>query len=200
MHPIWAITTTATTAPIRVVVDNGPSAPWYEDPTFLGLFIPLAVAVIAAWAAHRQNLHKQADARRDRLTSEYGHALADVLAWAELPYRIARRTSDTPEALAQLASRFHGLQERIEHHLRWLQLDSAAVGTAYKQLVDTVKRKAEADIAKAWIRPPVTTAAGMVLGGEIASVDVTAECEAYTAAVEAHLDDLNPRLLRRRNG
>lgn len=44
-----------------------------------------------------------ATARRDR----YAQAVRTLIAWAEYPYRIRRRTSDEPATLTALADRGH---------------------------------------------------------------------------------------------
>lgn len=191
----WLI---AATEPIRVVVDSGPSAPWYEKAEFWALLIPLLVAVATLWHAQRQALAKREAERRDRLAAEYGRALADAIAWTEMPYRITRRTSDSPEVLASLVQQSHALQERLEHNASWLLLDSEPAGLAYKALVASVKQKAEGDIHAAWERRPITTAVGMNLPPEAMSkVDVSAERAAYITAVRAHLDSLDTPRSRR---
>lgn len=189
----WAV---VLNEPIRAVVDSGPSAPWYEKAEFWALLVPLAVAVFVAWRAQRDWVARRAAERRDALAAEYGRALADAIAWTELPYRVARRTSDSPETLAAIVGKFHDLQERLEHNLRWLQLDSQTVGVAYEQLVSLVKRKAEDDIRAAWRRDPITTGEGMNIGA-ISRVDVSAERDMFLAAVRAHLDELDPPRRRR---
>lgn len=178
--------------PIRVIVDSGPRSPWYEDPGFWAVFVPLLVAAATLWHTQRQVLAKRDGERRDHLAVEYGRALADAVAWLEMPYRVARRTSNSPETLAALVEKFHALQERIEHNLRWLQLDSRAVGDAYEQLVASVKRNAEDDIQAAWERDPITEPAAMNIGS-IFTANVDAERDAYVAAVRTHLDMLDGR-------
>lgn len=101
--------------PIRVIVDAGPRASWYQDPGFWAVFVPLLVAAATLWHSQRQSLAKRDGERRDRLAVEYGRALADAIAWLEMPYRVARRTSNSPETLAALVDKHHALQERIEH-------------------------------------------------------------------------------------
>jgi hypothetical protein len=192
-----AISTVVLQEPIRVVVDHGPGASWYDKPEFWAVLVPLLVAAFVAWRAQRQWLAQRAAAQRDALTAAYARALADAIAWTELPYRVARRTSDTPETLAVLVDRFHDLQERIEHHLRWLQLDSASVGAAYEQLVKSVKSRTESDIRAAWQRPPITTAAGMNIG-PVSTIDISDEREKFMAAVRAHLNELERPRRRRR--
>lgn len=184
----WAFTLTE---PIRVIVDSGPSAPWYEKTEFWAVLVPLLVALLAAWRAKREWFTRRDAERRDGLAAEYARALADAIAWTELPYRVARRTSDSSETLAGIVAKFHDLQERLEHNLRWLQLDSEAVGAAYEELVRSVKRKTEDDIRSAWERDPITTGRGMNIGA-ISKVDVSAETDLYLAAVRTRLEKLDP--------
>ena len=184
--------------PIRVVVNSGPGTPWYKNPGFWAVFVPLIVAAATLWHTQRVSLASRRAERRDRLAAEYGRALADAISWTEMPYRIARRTSDNPDVLSALVQQFHGLQERIEHNLRWLQLDSKAVGDAYEKLVVALKRNTEDDIDAAWEREPITTAAGMNIG-PISKIDVSAERDVYLAAVQAHLDSLDRSTFRRRS-
>lgn len=185
--------------PIRVVVEGGQGGGLLTDPAFWAVGVSLFVGALAAWEAHRRAAVERAAQRRTELATRFGDALADALAWRELPYRIARRTSDDADVLAGLAERFHALQERIDHRQRWLQLDAPPVGDAYAALVGALKSRSAPLISAAYARDPVTTPEGMVLGDASFVLDVDAECGAFVSAVERHLHKVTAvRLFGRR--
>jgi hypothetical protein len=191
MSPLLLVT--AVGEPLRVIVEKDDRVPFWRDPPYLALLVSLVVVAVTVWAASREALRSRAMQRRHELARCYGDALADALAWCELPYRVARRTSDAPETLADLADKFHQLQERIEHHRRWLQLESDSVCAAYAALVAGVKERARGPIAAAWRRPPIGVAADMVFDVEDAfRVDVEDECKRYVELVCTELDQLTP--------
>lgn len=181
-----------TTTVVHVVVDDQPGGSAWQDPAFLGLLVTLLAALITAWVTLRRAKKDRNAARRSALAAQYSAALADALAWRELPYRVARRTGDDAETLGKLTDAFHELQERIEHHRQWTQLEAPAVGDTYANLVDTLRRRADDAIKFAWTqRAAITKPEDMVFGDvpELV-VNVDAECAAYVAAVKTELDKL----------
>lgn len=177
--------------PIQVVIEN-PNRDWWSDPAFLGLLIPLLVVLVTVWSGNRTAIFDRAASRRLDLATRYGEAFADALAWCELPHRIARRTADGGDTLAALADRFHALQERIEYHRRWIQLDSSDVGGAYDELVRHAKSETRSHIEDAWARSPITHPKGMILGDGAYEIDISSSCALFTTAVERHLTAVAP--------
>lgn len=181
-----------TTTVVHVVIDDQPSSPVWADAAYLGLLVTLAAALITAWVTLWAAKKARNATRRSALAAQYGAALADALAWRELPYRVARRSGDDAATLGKLADGFHELHERIEHHRQWTRLESPAVGDTYANLLDTLRRRADDAIKFAWTqRSAITKPEHMVLGDvpELV-VNVDAECAAYVEAVKAELDKL----------
>ncbi|MEV4086333.1 hypothetical protein ACGFJC_53970 [Nonomuraea fuscirosea] len=106
------------------------------------------------------NAKANAAIRRDR----YAQVVRCLVAWAEYPYRIRRRTDDEPSTLATLANHGHSLQEQLAESKAWVAAESQAISKVFDScLVELSARVSPACVA-AWQTPPVTTAAGMVLG------------------------------------
>ncbi|MGR6919809.1 hypothetical protein ACU635_36725 [[Actinomadura] parvosata] len=113
------------------------------------------------------NAKANAAIRRDR----YAQVVRCLVAWAEYPYRIRRRTDDEPSTLAALANHGHSLQEQLAESKAWVAAESQAISKVFDScLVELSARVSPACVA-AWRTPPVTTAAGMVLG-DAGSLDV----------------------------
>ena len=114
-------------------------------------------------------------------------ALAAILAWAEIPYRIARRVDNEPATLTALVSHIHGLQQDIGYHSQWLFIDSPDSHAAYSALVTATKGQAATFIHDAWRRDPAATPERQIIGASYA-VDVSQECDAFRDAVLLHLN------------
>lgn len=85
--------------------------------------VPLLVALIgvlgalaAAAAAYALSRVSDASARR---RDGYAEATKELLSWAEYPYRIKRRTDDTPSTLTLLADIGHQHQEALRYRQAW---------------------------------------------------------------------------------
>lgn len=168
---------------------TGRSQPLWEDVAFWAVIASILVALLTVGAGLRQNALQRAAVRRDGLVRQYGQALADALAWMEVPWRIARRVDDEPATVAALTSHVHKLQEEIGYHRRWLAIESELVGDAYGQLIDALKTRTEPYAQDAWQRPPASTPAVQVLDDLNYAVDAETECAAYLDAARSHIRD-----------
>ncbi|MFI7131286.1 hypothetical protein ACIBQ1_36765 [Nonomuraea sp. NPDC050153] len=106
------------------------------------------------------NARANAALRRDR----YAQAVRCLVAWAEYPYRIRRRTDDEPGTLAALANHGHTLQEQLAESKAWVAAESQAVSKVFDSCLAELSARVSPACVSAWQAPPVTTAAGMVLG------------------------------------
>jgi hypothetical protein len=160
--------------------------------------IPVVVAALAAIVT--LVLTRASDAanrRRDR----YATAVATLVAWIELPYRVRRRTGDSPETLTSLADRAHDLQEQLACHEAWISTENSDVAAVYAEARKTIGALVGASLQEAWNSPAITTAAGMNLGewgpGKACAATVSAVQNA--AANRFGLKRLRACLLRWRN-
>lgn len=149
--------------------------------------LALAGALFGAIWATRDAVKSRREQYRHELARQYGEALATAIAWAEIPYRVARRTSDDADVLQAQAARIHELQERIVYHQQWLRVESPAIAERYDRLVAAVKRIAGPNIQAAWARPALSSAEQMNLG-PLYRCDLTQECNEFVAAVRRELN------------
>lgn len=125
------------------------------------ILIPVLVAALTgAVALALSRASEAANRRRDR----YADAVAALVAWIEFPYRVRRRTDDTPATLATLATRGHELQEKLAGHQAWIFGEDSAVATAYRTARSTITPLVGAALREAWATPPASTAEAMSLG------------------------------------
>lgn len=103
--------------------------------------------------------------RADRRRTAQAEAAAVVVAWVEYPYRIRRRTSDSPEVLAGLAACGHDLQERLARAEAWLNADKPRIAASFEATVATAKGAIGSLIEEAWISDPIDVPEGMILDG-----------------------------------
>lgn len=113
-------------------------------------------------------------------------AVADALAWLELPYRVCRRVDDSTETLRDLAERIHGLQERLLFDENWLRIEVPGVYDEYGKLVDAVKKCARVPLQEAWAAPGVWEASRMNVG-DLGLASVEPEVRAFAEKVKAQL-------------
>ena len=118
-----------------------------------GVIAAIATSILGRWAE-----------ATERRREAYAAAVKTLVAWLEYPYRIRRRTSDTPEELARLAGLGHDLQEDLRCHQTWIASESARVAAEYRDALNTISVLVAPACVEAWRTPPVTTAEGMVLG------------------------------------
>jgi hypothetical protein len=129
--------------------------------------VPLTVAVIAlvgslTVAAIAQVVSRCADANARRRDG-YASVLRTLVAYAEYPWRIRRRTSDEAEDLRRLAEHGHKLQEDLAYNRAWVQAEkpwvAETLAAVQAHLAVTVGMYAN----QAWHLPPITSAADMAL-------------------------------------
>ena len=126
--------------------------------------VSVVAAAIAALVAVLVYFLGQRQATVERKRRASAEAIADALSWLELPYRIRRRTSDTPETLGALAERVHHLQERLLFHDNWLRIEVPQAYPKYQELVRGVKEVALPFIREAWNTAPIDGASSMNVG------------------------------------
>ena len=124
----------------------------------VGLVATLAAAAIS-FALGRWN---DTSARR---RGSYSAAARELVAWAEYPYRIRRRTSDDPDELMRLVSIGHDLQEQLRCHQTWITTESRWVAGIYREAMTAITAQVAPACNDAWAAEPITTGAGMNLGG-----------------------------------
>lgn len=117
-------------------------------------------AIVAVWL-HRSG---QKENRRDRKREMCARAVADALAWMELPYRIRRRVDDDPATIHELADAAHQLQEALFFHDAWLRFEMPEAGTGYGALVSACKSAVGEAIQEAWTSPPASQPGNMIIG------------------------------------
>jgi hypothetical protein len=143
-------------------------------------------AVIAAALAVLAFFLNQRLASLERSRRECADALAEALAWLELPYRIRRRTDDEPETLAGLAERIHHLQERLAFHESWLQVEVPGAYEPYRALVDGIRDGSRDALKQSWEEAPKTEAKDMNIG-DVPAPDVRGLREVFCEAARREL-------------
>lgn len=125
----------------------------------------IVVALVLAIVGHAITSHlDRAAAIRDERRVRYAEAVSTLVAWAEFPYRVRRRTSNTPETLADLASIGHDLQEKLARHESWIAADDPTVAIAYLVARGKLGSAVAEALETAWRSSPIGDAAEMVLG------------------------------------
>ncbi|MHB8719724.1 MAG: hypothetical protein ACYDAC_12675 [Candidatus Dormibacteria bacterium] len=125
------------------------------------LAIPILVAVVGIVATALAGRWSEAVSHR---RDGYAAAVATLVAWIEFPYRIRRRTSDSPEELARLAGLGHDLQERLSCHATWIAAESRWLGIRYAKTLAAISGLTSDANNEAWRHAPATTGADMILG------------------------------------
>lgn len=111
--------------------------------------LPVAGAIVVAFVPRWAEV-------RERRRTRYAEAVQALVAWAEFPYRVARRVGDDPEILAELVRLGHDLQEKAAFHEAWVSVESRAVGRLYKDVANAIRSAVGPAIQIAWTKPPVT--------------------------------------------
>jgi hypothetical protein len=131
--------------------------------------VPLLVAFIGLTGVLAANTITMIAGRWTQATNRrrdaYAAAIATLVAWAEYPYRIRRRTSDDPAELARLAALGSDLQEQLRCHQTWIITESKWVATIYRQAITQVGTRVSPANRDAWTSPAITTPAAMNLNG-----------------------------------
>lgn len=101
---------------------------------------------------------------RDRRRTSYADAVQGLVAWAEYPYRIARRLDNKPETLKEIATLGHTMQERLAFHQAWIYAESSRMGQLYNSVVGSLKALIGPAIQEAWRLPAVSSPSSMNIG------------------------------------
>jgi len=134
------------------------------DASYLAPASAILAAAIAALAAVSLHWSGQREVRRDRKRELCGKAIAEALAWMELPYRIRRRVDDNAETLRGLADRMHQLQESLLFYRGWLEVELPEARDEFASLIAAVKTAAGEAIREAWRNPPSPRPEDMNIG------------------------------------
>ena len=113
----------------------------------------LVVAFLPRWAEVRE-----------RRRSRYAEAVEGLVAWAEFPYRVARRVDDDPKTLAKLAALGHRLQERLAFLGAWISAENTMMGELYQDVAAALRAVVAPAASEAWQRRPVSSAGAMNIG------------------------------------
>ena len=125
--------------------------------TLAAVTLPAAGAIIIAF------IPRWSDANERRRT-RYAKAVEGLVAWAEYPYRVARRTDDNPETLKELAALGHSLQQNLAFDGAWISSENAQMGKLYHGVLSLVKAQVRTATTNAWQKPPVTSPSDMNIG------------------------------------
>lgn len=136
-----------------------------EEPVDIRLLVALIAAAaslsVAALGAIGTRLGDAATRRRDG----YTQAIAELFAWAELPFRVRRRASNSAAERVRLGDHGHELQQAIRCRQTWVRSENAWVGRVLADVVDDLRAIVAPSLQDAWASPPIRTAAGMNLNG-----------------------------------
>jgi hypothetical protein len=101
-------------------------------------------------------------ARRERRARAFGEALSVVEDYAEMPYRIRRR-SGTLDGRQQLTEEVSRIYSRLAFHQALLDIEAPEVAAAYRLLTNEAKAEVGEQMRTAWQKPLRTTDAEMNL-------------------------------------
>ena len=134
---------------------------WTAAQTTAVLVPVVAILGTALIALLTYELNRRAS-RRERRALAFGEALSVVEDYAEMPYRIRRR-SGTPEGRQQLTEEVSRIYSRLAFHQALLDIEAPAVAAAYRRLANEAKAEVGVQMKAAWQKPLRTTDAEMNL-------------------------------------
>lgn len=148
-----------------LVGEDGKGAVW------LIITLVLTSSVMSALIG---KLFDRGSKRDERVRDGYADSTAVLVAWAEFPYRVARRPSDDAEARAALVGRAHDSQEALACRRAWVVGESPVMGEAYAAITAQLRPLVGQATQAAWRRPAAVDGAAMVLsdGSTMPTVDV----------------------------
>ena len=100
----------------------------------------------------------------ERRRTRYAEAIELLVAWAEFPYRIARRVDNHPETLKELGVLGHTLQERLAFHGAWVSSESPRMGRLYNDVVRELKTHVGQALTDVWEGSPASSPQSMNIG------------------------------------
>ena len=133
---------------------------WAQTAALLAGLITVAGAMVTVALTYGFN---QRAARRERQTNTFAQALSAIEDYAELPYRIRRRTG-TASARHELIEQVSNIQSRIAFFQAWLAMETPQVARSYEDLVLATKAQAGRQMAQAWQEAPIAKDAQVSLG------------------------------------
>ena len=131
------------------------------SPLWAAVGVPTAAVLGAIVTMVIARINEATNRRRDR----YAAAVQTLVAWTEFPYRVRRRTDDSPATLTALANRGHDLQERLALHQAWIATEHPDLAHTYAETRATLNGLVGPLISDAWDNSPVTRASDMKLRG-----------------------------------
>ncbi|GAA2628463.1 hypothetical protein [Paractinoplanes durhamensis] len=159
---------------------------WTAAQTTAVLAPVIAILGAALVALLTYGLNRRA-ARRERRARAFGEALSVIEDYAEMPYRIRRR-SGTLDGRQELTDEVSRIYSRLAFHQALLDIEAPAVAAAYRQLANEAKAEVGAQMKTAWQRPLRTTDAEMNLEKHYDRVRVDAARDHCVATMRAALD------------
>ena len=130
--------------------------------------VPIAVATIGlaatlAAAAVSFALGRWGDASARRREG-YADATKELVAWAEYPYRIRRRTADDASTLAALADRGHAHQEALRYRETWIAAENRWLAEVFREVRQDLAAVLAPACNNAWSSPAIKDPADMGIG------------------------------------
>lgn len=149
-------------------------------PAVIAALVAAGVSLATTWLAGVRD-------ERARRRKMFADAFEAYVAYKEFPYVVRRRRGDQlPEERLRISSELRHLQERLSFYVAWTQLESPAVGSAYRSLVEGLRKVAGVEVARAWTLEPISEDAQMNIGdvdlSELKSLE-----EAYLDALAKHV-------------
>jgi len=155
---------------------------WAQTVALLAGVIAVAGALVSAALTYHLN---QRATRRERQANVFAEALRVIEDYAELPYRIRRR-SGTPESRHELTEQISQIQSRIAFHQAWLAIEAPSVAVPYQNLVRAAKAQTGRQMTQAWNEPATTKDFQVSLGVAYPRGEIdTARSECVAAMHEA---------------
>ena len=185
------ITATALSAPAPVSTSPTTGTEALTSALVSGAVLAAAIAAtINLWLARSRSREEE----RGRLRTAFAEAFVAYTTYKEMPYAIRRRHADqSADERVRLSEILREAQAQLAYHLAWTTLESPAVGDAYKNLVQHLRRTAGAAMHEAWEAPPITSDTQMNIPPAVIDLSELVQYEtAYLNAVRAHLHELIP--------
>lgn len=127
---------------------------------------------------------RRADTQRRR--NVYAKAFAAYKEYLEYPYRIRRRSPESPDQRAELARALGLLQRDLAYYEAWIETESEEVGERYRRMMAEMRKVAGKAMSDAWNRPGATRDADM--NTEVVDTAGLGPAErAYLESVRKHL-------------
>lgn len=123
--------------------------------------LALAAALGAAALSFALGCWADTSARR---RDGYSSATQELVAWAEYPFRIRRRTSDDPAVLSALAERGHSHQEALRYRGTWIASESRWMAEVFSEIRRELAALIGPACNDAWGAEPVREPSQMTLG------------------------------------